>query len=718
MLAGVLWLLAVPSAASGHRPGPDVLYAPAPRAPQLENTGVWRAAPILVSGATAYRRGELVYQDFLYDDHGAAGVLDHVGATFQANNAFAPPTGTYSYPTDPAYASNAADLVELRVKPLADATAFRVTLNSLSEPARVGFTVALGSSPAAVPWPHGAGVSSPAQLFLTVHGHTAALLDAATGAPRSPAPSVTVDVGRRQFEVIVPHAAWDPGRRTVRMAAGVGLWDGAGDRYLAPQAVATDTTPGGAAPSGAALVNLAFRGSEPNPDPSIVNAAVTLGDAAATFKADGSWWRERAQADALRSGDVSPFFADVDFAKLAAGKTDDSGVPKSGRIDRIFASRFSFGQGVDLTKTCPRFPTSCEGVLRGQLQTYALYVPRGAAPSRGWGLTLLLHALNANHNLYAGSKLASQLGERGAGSLVLTPGARGLDGDYTDYTEADVFEAWADLARHYRIDPDWTAVGGFSMGGGGAYKLSERWPDLFARAWGMGASTKDDGNQAQWLAALRNIPVMTWVGAEDEGTTPADSESSISGLGAAGLRFVYDLFATADHGTLFVNDEFAPVADFLGTHRVDRDPPHVSYVVDRRSDFPAAGVVADHAYWLSDLRVRDPQSSPVANADARSEGFGAGDPTPLGTQSSAGVLDGGRKGPMAYQRSEQDWGPAPPAPRADVLVFDATNLASATVDLRRARLSCGARLEVKTDGPLALTLAGCDQTRTFGAGAP
>src|SRR4051794_16249606 len=558
----------LPSVASGHRPGPDVLYAPAPRAPQLENTRVWRAPPILVSGATAYRDGEFLYQDFLYDDHGAAGVPDQAGATFEANNAFAPAEGTYSYPTDPVYAGNAADLVELRVRPLADATTFRVTLNTLTDPERVAFTIALGSSPAAVAWPHGAGVTSPAQLFLTVHGHEADVVDAVTGVPRAPAPPVTVDVARRQFEVTVPHATWDPGRRTVRMAAGVGLWDHAGGRYLAPQAVATSTAPGGAAPSGAALVNVAFRTNEPNPDPSIDDAAWTLGDAAATFKADGAWWRERAQADALRSGDVSPFFANVDFAKLAAGTTDDSGVPRTGRIDRIFASRFSFGQGVDLTKTCPRFPTSCEGVLRGQLQTYALYVPSRAAPPHGRGLTLLLHALNANHNLYAGSRLGSQLGDRGAGSLVLTPGARGLDGDYTDYTEADAFEAWADVARHYRIDPAWTAVGGFSMGGGGAYKLSERWPDLFARAWGMGASTKDQGNQAQWLAALRNVPVMTWVGAEDEGTGPTDSESSISELGAAGLRFVYDLFATADHGTLFVNDEFGPVADFFGTHQV------------------------------------------------------------------------------------------------------------------------------------------------------
>src|SRR4051794_40698426 len=66
----------LPSVASGHRPGPDILYAKPPRSPQLENTGVWHAKPILVSGAQAYRDGEWLYQDYLHDDHGATGAKD------------------------------------------------------------------------------------------------------------------------------------------------------------------------------------------------------------------------------------------------------------------------------------------------------------------------------------------------------------------------------------------------------------------------------------------------------------------------------------------------------------------------------------------------------------------------------------------------------------------------------------------------------------------
>src|SRR3954469_23215082 len=98
----------------GPRPGPDILYADPPRAPQLENTGEWKAPPILVSGATAYRDGEFLYQDFLYDDHGARYVRDPDDER-SGDDTFSEPNGTYRYPTGPGYEQNAADLVEFRV---------------------------------------------------------------------------------------------------------------------------------------------------------------------------------------------------------------------------------------------------------------------------------------------------------------------------------------------------------------------------------------------------------------------------------------------------------------------------------------------------------------------------------------------------------------------------------------------------------------------------
>src|SRR3954465_5344701 len=129
----------LPSVDSGARPGPDLLYADAPYAPQLESLPPFAAPPILVSGASAYRDGEFLYQDFLHDDRGAAGVGDPNDPPTAARVQFKGQGGPLPHPTDGKYVNNAADLVELRVKPLAGATAFRVTLNSMTDPQVAAF---------------------------------------------------------------------------------------------------------------------------------------------------------------------------------------------------------------------------------------------------------------------------------------------------------------------------------------------------------------------------------------------------------------------------------------------------------------------------------------------------------------------------------------------------------------------------------------------------
>ena len=226
--------------APGHRAGPDALYAPATPAPQLQNAAPYKAAPILVSGASAYRDGEFLYQDFLQDDRGAAGVPDPSDPHDIGGFLFSPKAGTLTYPTDKVFANSAADLVELRVRPLTGATAFRVTLNTLKDPARTAFTIALGTSDAPRAWPKGAGVSSPAELFLTVHGASAELVRADSGAPVTPAPTVTVSAERRQYDVRLPRAAFDPGpcRRTSRRVARA-------SRSPTPRRAQPSTPPGG-----------------------------------------------------------------------------------------------------------------------------------------------------------------------------------------------------------------------------------------------------------------------------------------------------------------------------------------------------------------------------------------------------------------------------------------------------------------------------------------
>ena len=696
----------VPSVVTGHRPGPDALHLPPPRAPQLENTGPWQADPLLISGAHAYRDGEWLYQDFLFDDHGATGVPDPEDPYGVSTNLYSPSAGTFTYPTAEAYRHNAADLVELRITRLADATALRVTLNTLVDPALTAVTIAIGDT-GSHDWPHGAGASSSAEVFLTTHGGTAELLDAATGEAISPSPTVTVDLERRQLDLRIPDAAWNPGAVEVPVTVGVGLWDVEAGTYLAPQpGPATEDTPGGGSVLGSALVNVGPRLDEPTP----FIAGVTMADTAVGARALAPWWRERQQSLQLTARDLSPFSTSVDFGNLgAAGVTDESTLPTSGPMNRIHASRYVAGQGIEPDNVCfaisstPSTPgTSCHGRYVGQLQPYAIHVPEGDPPADGWGLTLLLHSLSANHNQYLSTNNQVQLGERGEGHIVITPEGRGPDGFYTGVPEAETFEVWADAVRHHTIDADRVAVSGYSMGGFGTYRLMARYPDLFALGFSVVGAP---GTVADQLASLHNTPLLAWNAAADELVNIGDAEEAHAGLVEAGIAHVYDLFTTADHLTLAGNDEYTPGAEWMGDAEVDRDPATIRYVLDPSED--ALDVVADHAYWLSGLRLANPDAAPTGTIEVHSAAHGTGRRTAADTSPGGGALVGGNAGPISYIERGVEQAEGEATPPADRLEITATNIASVTIDPTRAGVTCAVELVVDSDGPLDVVLAGC-----------
>jgi hypothetical protein len=724
------------------RPGPPILYEPIPPAPQLENTpgGAWRAPPILTSGASAYRSGEFLYQGYLYDDHGAKEVTDSTnpmispGGDPSGGDLFSAPDGTYTYPTGPGYDENAANLIELRVKPLASATAFRITLNTLENPNLVATAIAIGGTPGAThPFPFGANVSAPAQYFLTVHGETAVLTNAQTGAQvPGPAPTVSVDLPRRQITVEVPHSEWNPGTSTVRIAAGVGLWNASSNTYLLPVEQASATKPGGAGTLTAppAFFDVAFRFNAQEPIPGTPGAETT---------ANPAWWREAAQSQALATGDVSQFYAEVNFAWLNAGATNEmlgepTGVPQSGAFDRIGPSHFSVGQGANYATGGCGSSAGCIGEMRGQLLPYAIYVPSGPQPPGGYGLTLLLHSLSANYNQFAGSKNQSEFANRGSGSIVITPSGRGPDGWYYDHAGADTFEVWADVAAHYHLNPSWTDIAGYSMGGYGTYKLSTQFPDLFVRAQptvgppGLGIwvppGEPTGGLRSltqRMLGSLRNIPFLIWDQTADELVPIAGVLEQVKTFDTLGYRYEFDQFDLGEHLTLAINDEYAPAAAFLGTETISRNPTHVTYVYNPTMDFAADGTTAGHANWVYGVALRETGgTAPLGSVDVRSHGFGVGDPTPSETQHGAGTLNGGQVPAVPYNSQSKTWGPAPAQPVADALDITATNIAAVTIDAKRAMVDCQAQLNVTTDGHLTVTLADCPEesgktvTQSFG----
>jgi hypothetical protein len=711
---------------SGPAPGPSILYQAPAVAPELTNApgGIWQATPILVSGSSAYRQGEYLYQDFLYDDHGASGGVPDPNDLRTSGNAFSAPNGTYTYPTGPGYNGNAADLVEFRMRPLADATAFRVTLNTLLDPSLAAFTIAIGGSGSAVAaYPHGAQSSGPADRFVTVHNTYADLIPAG-GPVATVLPTAAIDQERRQIEVRVPHTLWDPGTGVVRLSLGVGLWDKStpdspAGKFLIPGNSASATSPGGlgtlSSTAASAFFNVAFRHAEPG------------GQGSSDPNGDNKrWWRDEAQGQALKTGDMTSFHDDLDFGKLAAQTNDDmnsqpQGVPLTGSMDRILSSHFETEQGTDYSTTCGG-NAGCKGELRGQLQPYNIYIPTKAPPPSGFGLTLLLHSLSANYNQYLFSRNQSQFGERGTGSIVITPSGRGPDAWYVEYGGADTFEVWADVASRYQLDPAYTAITGYSMGGYGTFRFGVLYPDLFYKAQptvgppgvGVWLPPRDptggpDSNTFPMLAAFRNLPIMMWDMHTDELVPFSGTEyQAHQGFDALGLRYEFWVFAPGEHLTLAINDQFQPAADWLGLGQVDRNPAHVSYVVNPKMAFPGIGLEADHAYWLSGLTLRNGSgANPLGTIDVRSEAFGTGDPTPSGTIADGGMLTGGTIPALGYERQRQEWGPVPATPVANTLDIKATNVSTVTIDVARAQVDCNVHLNITSDGPVSVNLAGC-----------
>jgi hypothetical protein len=546
------------------------------------------------------------------------------------------------------------------------------------------------------------------------------LTDAVTGATvPGPAPSVSVDLPRRQINVVVPTKAWNPGSGKVRLAAGVGLWDGASGKYLLPQAEASATRPGGAGEvaNPPAFFDVAFRFNAQEPVPGTPSPGTT---------ADPAYWRESAQSKALAAGNISPFYVEVDFSKIKGRTTLEEpsgphgGVPRTGVFDRILASHFSDGQGADyLTGGCGK-DTECIGELRGQLLPYAIYVPSTTPPAAGYGLTLLLHSLSANYNQFEGSRNQSQFAQRGAGSIVITPSGRGPDGWYYDHAGADTFEVWADVATRYKLNPAFTDIAGYSMGGYGTYKFSSQFPDLFAKAqptvgppalgiWSPPAEPTGGlaSLTARMLASVRNIPFLIWDETSDELVPISGVREQVKTFDSLGYRYEFDEFHAGDHLTLAINDEYAPAAAFLGTDTVAPNPPHVSYTYNPTMDFLADGTTSGHAYWVYGLALRNGTgTAPLGTIDVRSEGFGVGDPTASATQHGAGALMGGAVGAIPYTSESKTWGGAPSASPSDTLDITATNISHVTIDGKRAKVSCHPKLNI-TGGPLTVTVADC-----------
>jgi hypothetical protein len=222
---------------------------------------------------------------------------------------------------------------------------------------------------------------------------------------------------------------------------------------------------------------------------------------------------------------------------------------------------------------------------------------------------------------------------------------------------------------------------------------------------------------------------MAWHSANDELCIYAGEEGPaalIDRLDALGYRYDSRTFAGPEHFafSIYAAANSQDLANFFGARTVERDPAHVAYVVNPRSDEPRYGLEADHAYWVSHVQIRSTAgAAPMGRIDVVSRGFGVADATPQATQRGPGVLSDGPSGSgfvpgLPYAGQSRSWGAPSPARPRDRLEIDARNVRAFTVDASRAQVSCHPDLALRSDGPLTVTFTGCRDDRHWPSRRP
>ena len=205
--------------------------------------------------------------------------------------------------------------------------------------------------------------------------------------------------------------------------------------------------------------------------------------------------------------------------------------------------------------------------------------------------------------------------------------------------------------------------------------------------------------------SFRYVPQYMWTGTLDTTCAHWAQIEYADTLDTLGYRYQFYEFPVGH--ALPIGNEFGPMFAFMDFRRVVRDPPHITYVLNDVMNEADVGLNADHVYWLSDLTLRDDTlSPPIGTIDVFSHGFGVADAPPTATQFESGLMQG-TAGPVPYTLQSRDWGTASPIPVRNQLDIRATNVSHVTIHPQRARVDCNATLNVTSDGPLVVALAGC-----------
>ncbi|MGH2837955.1 MAG: alpha/beta hydrolase-fold protein [Thermoleophilaceae bacterium] len=420
----------------------------------------WRGRLPGFGGAVLYSRGELLYQDHLFDAYGPddgrdaqrLAVHDPLMAALPETYRIEPALqknlpGEFGVPVPEQFeysthygdleGTDQADLSELRLAATSDDLFVLARTTTMLEGGDVRSALLVlidsgGDEGEAVEVPFGAGIQTTradkALLLIENRGWVADLHSGAI----VELPSGSVASNPSGWEnAIEARVSRDVLGDVQSMAVASGLADPGADR-LKDLGL------------GANLANVAFRTDEPVRD----------------------WW-DRRQALALLDGTIDPFMQPVDLGQLTSG-ANERWTPGPGYHERVFTSAEAISE---------------ERGREGILQHYGIYLPSGHDPATSSPLQFWLHwrGGSANEGAALAPKIIHDLGE-GVQTIVVSPRGRGTSRWYVGKGHVDFREVWRDVHRRFMIDRSHTYVAGHSMGGWGSFLLTILYPDRFAAA--------------------------------------------------------------------------------------------------------------------------------------------------------------------------------------------------------------------------------------------
>jgi hypothetical protein len=755
-LAAVIAAVSVPCAASAQDlPGVEAAtpagggraVALKPEKPTRKrvdgNIGDWTGTGPGYAGASIYSRGELIYQDHVFDDYGPASdqnaaYFDALGATHleQIDPRTHRPTNTayefgndaesFHFGKDPL--NNAADLLELRIA--ADAKRLYVLgrTTGMTPSDRTALLLLLDTKPGdqRVDIPFGSGLhSDTADEAVLISGSRTLTADLHTGRVTQGKAVTNPNGYVNAIEAAIPR----PAGRKIRIAEATGLLNADGTVELA---------------------NVAFRQSEPV-EPNF----------------------DREQAFALRDGTIDAFFADVDLSALVHGRTQ----------------RYEPGPGYHARSIAVSPSISDEFMNRGIHREYGVYLPRGWRPDRTSPLVTFLHGSSlssgpSNHT-YA-VLLPGFLHDFGddPGAIVILPNDRqprtpdseqGNDvgfGDWMGESLVELNAVWADAARTFRLDPARQYLTGYSMGGYGTYELAALMPDRFAAAMSIAGQVSsgdytgvdfkgcdqiklpqlpgvdpnltqvqqgdacyptsrpnhytDPGYEGYGLRRpdpratnmlkiaenALNEPFAIFAPLEDENQIYTANLAAARALNDLGYRYRFWTFLAEEHESPGVFDEWSAASKYLFGFTLDRSPAEVRFARDMPLEHevsrgtgkvanPAVRLSFPSAYWVRDLEPADAAAG-HASIDART--LAVPEPPHTTAPEAGGPAAPGQTAP--HLQIAQAWrqsGPAPPTSNGFTATL--TGAEAVALDTAQMRISTTQAITGDLSSDHALTLS-------------